>query len=207
MNDLRWSTCSSEQIMNRSVNNVVQTDATHPVWLLSGITASSSCVVFDTFIPVKRLHLNGPPLFPPPFPDTSRALIADLEDTSGGTPTAATAMIVEEDDRNGGGTINPSSMNFVQYIEEADVGVGELVVDANGGAAGESTSGANGTRNITFEMVEIDSEGNKHTRTMSYEEALAEGHITTEEADVKGGSSGSSSGAAGLVKGKTKMAS
>ncbi|KAL1404264.1 hypothetical protein pipiens_000848, partial [Culex pipiens pipiens] len=114
-------------------------------------------------------------------------------------------MIVEEDDRNGGGgvggTINPSSMNFVQYIEEADVGVGELVVDANGGAAatGESTSGANGTRNITFEMVEIDSEGNKHTRTMSYEEALAEGHITTEEADVKGGSSGGS-GAAGLVK-------
>uniref|UniRef100_A0A8D8DNX3 BRCA2-interacting transcriptional repressor EMSY n=1 Tax=Culex pipiens TaxID=7175 RepID=A0A8D8DNX3_CULPI len=142
--------------------------------------------------------------------DTSRALIADLEDTSGGTPTAAAAMIVEEDDRNGGGvggTINPSSMNFVQYIEEADVGVGELVVDANGGAAvGESTSGANGTRNITFEMVEIDSEGNKHTRTMSYEEALAEGHITTEEADVKGGSSGGS-GAAGLVKGKTKMAS
>uniref|UniRef100_A0A1Q3EYU8 Putative brca2-interacting transcriptional repressor emsy n=1 Tax=Culex tarsalis TaxID=7177 RepID=A0A1Q3EYU8_CULTA len=147
--------------------------------------------------------------------DTSRALIADLEDTSGGTPTAtaaaAAAMVVEEDDRNGGGggvgasgsTINPSSMNFVQYIEEADVGVGELVVDANGGA-GESTgsgAAANGTRNITFEMVEIDSEGNKHTRTMSYEEALAEGHITTEE-DVKGSSSSSSGG--GLVKGKTK---
>lgn len=147
--------------------------------------------------------------------DTSRALIADLEDTSGGIPTTATAaMVVEEDDRNGGGggsgcgpgTINPSSMNFVQYIEEADVGVGELVVDANGGGAvEESTSGgaANGTRNITFEMVEIDSEGNKHTRTMSYEEALAEGNIMTEE-DVKGGSSSGSSSGGGLVKGKTK---
>lgn len=144
--------------------------------------------------------------------DTSRALIADLEDTSGGTPTTAAAMVVEEDDRNGaggggGGTINPSSMNFVQYIEEADVGVGELIVDANGGA-GESTSGSNGTRNITFEMVEIDSEGNKHTRTLSYEEALAEGHITTEE-DVKGGTSSSSNSTsgAGLVKGKTKSTS
>lgn len=152
--------------------------------------------------------------------DTSRALIADLEDTSGGTAvgasaTGATATIVVDDDddeddgRNGGTTvINPSSMNFVQYIEEADVGGAELEAVAGG----ESTSAANGTtQNITFEMVEIDADGNKHARTMSFEEALAEGHydLTTEEdvEEVKGdGASGTGSGV-GLVKGKTKSLS
>lgn len=136
--------------------------------------------------------------------DTSRALIADLEGAESGSP-----VLVQEGaimyGKAGNTGVDPSSMNFEQYIE----------ADADGdGAAGEvlsrattvpvmGNSGNSSNNNIMFEMMEIDADGNKHTRTLSYEQALAEGQFVAAEESVK--STGSTLGA-GTAKCKTKSA-
>lgn len=100
--------------------------------------------------------------------------------------------------------VDPSSMNFEQYIEaDADVeGASSEVLSRTTTvpAVGGSGSSSN-NNNIMFEMMEIDADGNKHTRTLSYEQALAEGQFVAAEESVK--STGSTSGS-GTVKGKTK---
>ncbi|XP_058816371.1 mucin-2-like [Topomyia yanbarensis] len=131
--------------------------------------------------------------------DTSRALIADLEGTE-----SAVSMQAEGTDvwAKNGVEINPSSMNFEQYIVEAE---GEAEGEANEDSRTGSVPVGNG-KNIMFEMLEIDAEGNKHTRTLSYEEAVAEGQIGAMNASSSAKSSGGSSGS-GTVKGKTKSTS
>ncbi|KXJ71713.1 hypothetical protein RP20_CCG019902 [Aedes albopictus] len=145
--------------------------------------------------------------------DTSRALIADLEGADGtGSPVIVQegATIVYDKAGNGNVEINPSSMNFEQYIEEAGDGDDEgepVEVDARRTALpGAVMAGSNSSnKNIMFEMMEIDADGNKHTRTVSYEEALAEGQImAASEKPVK---HGSTSVTGTVVKGKTKPTS
>lgn len=140
--------------------------------------------------------------------DTSRALIADLEGAEGGGhPTVVPGGAILYNKTGNGVEINPSSMNFEQYIEEATEGESE----ANGPPAlpvsetsatttirARAVGAAGSSKGIMFEMLEIDAEGNKHTRTMSFEEALAERQIA---AKTKVG--GSAAGA-GTIKGKTK---
>ncbi|XP_065091216.1 BRCA2-interacting transcriptional repressor EMSY [Ochlerotatus camptorhynchus] len=133
--------------------------------------------------------------------DTSRALIADLEGAESGSP-----VLVQEGaivyGKAGNTGVDPSSMNFEQYIEADADGDGAssevlsrtTMVPAVGGSGSSSN-------NIMFEMMEIDADGNKHTRTLSYEQALAEGQFVAAEESVK--STGSTSGS-GTVKGKTK---
>lgn len=145
--------------------------------------------------------------------DTSRALIADLEGADGvGSPVIVQEgrTIVYDKAGNGNVEINPSSMNFEQYIEEAGEtdGDGEHIeVDARRTTLpGAVMAGSNSSnKNIMFEMMEIDADGNKHTRTVSYEEALAEGQImAASEEPIKG----STSGTTGTVaKGRTKPTS
>lgn len=134
--------------------------------------------------------------------DTSRALIADLEGGESGSPLLVQeGAIVYGKASNTG--VDPSSLNFEQYIEadaDGDVASGEVLsrtttVPAVGG------SGSSSQNSIMFEMMEIDADGNKHTRTLSYEQALAEGQFVAAEESVK--STGSTSGS-GTVKGKTK---
>lgn len=150
--------------------------------------------------------------------DTSRALIADLEGADG----AGSPVIVQEGGTivygkagNGNVEINPSSMNFVQYIEEAGEGDGDgEPVGADPSAIntrttvvpGATMAGNNSNnKNMMFEMTEIDADGNKHTRTVSYEEMLAEGQIMAPLEEPVGKSSTSGTGT--VVKGKTKSTS
>lgn len=144
--------------------------------------------------------------------DTSRALIADLEGADGtGSPVIVQegATIVYDKTANENVEINPSSMNFEQYIEEAGEGddEGEPMETGTRRTAlpGAVMAGNNSSnKNIMFEMMEIDAEGNKHTRTVSYEEALAEGQImAASEKPVKSSTSGTGT----VAKGKTKSTS
>lgn len=143
--------------------------------------------------------------------ETSRALIADLEDTetaaAGGQPDNAARI-------KKGVVITPSSMNFEQFIVDTDA--------ENGPSSGEKTAVAvdsrtaatpgSGGKNIMFEMLEIDADGNKHTRTLSYEEALAEGQLPATEpllaGSTKSAGTGLPSGSSGTAaKSKTKTVS
>lgn len=140
-------------------------------------------------------------------------MIADLEGADGtGSPVIVQegATIVYDKAGNGNVEINPSSMNFEQYIEEAGDGDDEgepVEADARRTVLpGAVMAGSNSSnKNIMFEMMEIDADGNKHTRTVSYEEALAEGQImAASEKPVK---HGSTSVTGTVVKGKTKPTS
>ncbi|XP_053695126.1 BRCA2-interacting transcriptional repressor EMSY [Sabethes cyaneus] len=136
--------------------------------------------------------------------ETSRALIADLEDTE-------TAAVAESATRGKtGAELNPSTMNFEQFIvdTEGDTENGPSNVEKATTVDSRTAATPGNGKNIMFEMLEIDAEGNKHTRTLSYEEALAEGQLPATEAllagSTKGTTAGGLSSGSGTAKSKTK---
>ncbi|XP_055596071.1 mucin-2 [Uranotaenia lowii] len=155
------------------------------------------------------------------YDNTRAALIADLEGgeiSTGAAAPAGTTVVVQ----GNGVTINPISMNFEQYIEEAeangaadaeDIVIESAPLDSRLIEVNSNAASAGVNKNAMFQIVEIDAEGNKHTRTVSYEEALAEGQITVDgmlRSEVGGnsvGGIGASSSKVGMVKGKTKTGS
>ncbi|XP_055542364.1 BRCA2-interacting transcriptional repressor EMSY [Wyeomyia smithii] len=138
--------------------------------------------------------------------ETSRALIADLEDTETGVTGGQNVHDVAVRGKSSG-EINPSSMNFEQYIVDADENgpTGERAAPVDSRTAATPGNG----KNIMFEMLEIDADGNKHTRTLSYEEALAEGQLPVTAALLASSakSTGGSSSGSLTAKGKTKSTS
>ncbi|XP_055638916.1 mucin-2 [Toxorhynchites rutilus septentrionalis] len=138
--------------------------------------------------------------------DTSRALIADLEDTENVASLGMQNRTPAYGKTGNGVEINPSSMNFEQYIEETDCEGG----DANGGdhtSTPRTSAATNNRKEMMFEMLEIDNEGNKHARTVSYEEALAEGQIDAAAPTIAGRNAGGGFSGSGVGKSKTKTAS